>query len=725
VPQLVVQPAGNQGGRDHYRDTVATPVPLDRIRPLVDEETRSQLDGLFPDGTAAVWGVTPGATGSNERRWQRIGQGDVAVFLKESRAYAMGAVALKTHSSKLALDLWGTTDTGQTWEYVYFLRDVRPVNVSYAELNTILGYEPANQFQGFNVIAPERSAGALARLGFAGAMPEVKPLRYWWVNQGTSFREESAGGFVWAPKLSKGGVALAHYTNVSRLRPDDVIVHYANGSIRAISRVSGSPEDGARPTDAHSALWNAAGHIARTMYRSLKAPIPLADIPHPWRLKEAGADGGPFTRDASVKLGYLFPLSDEFVTRLLERFPELREGQVLEARSPIAQLVSRVTQDFERAGLQFERDTVARFAAALIAKPFVILTGLSGSGKTKLAQGFAYWLGSTSTSGRARVVAVGPDWTSKDSALGYPNALDAAAYARTPTLDLILAASADPSHAYFLILDEMNLSHVERYFADILSALESGELIHLHPGPDDRQGVPPEVEWPRNLFLVGTVNVDETTYMFSPKVLDRAHVLEFRATRDRLETVVAEGRRPDLALLVDLGTEFEQEVVLRKLDDLPDADRRRLQSELALLFDILARENYEFGYRTAIEFSGYARASRLLSGSDWRFDDAIDAEVLQKLLPRIHGSQRQIEPVLRALAEAVFEPRVWGSDGALVNAEEIREQAAEAAKLTNREFDPLTSQRYQKPAAYPLSFDKIKRMLHRLDRNGFTSFAEA
>ena len=101
-------------------------------------------------------------------------------------------------------------------------------------------------------------------------------------------------------------------------------------------------------------------------------------------------------------------------------------------------------------------------------------------------------------------------------------------------LDLILESSKieNSNKPYFLILDEMNLSHVERYFADFLSAMESNELISLHKSDDENYKddvviVPKSIELPNNLFVIGTVNIDETTYMFSPKVLDRANVIEF------------------------------------------------------------------------------------------------------------------------------------------------------------------------------------------------------
>ena len=171
--------------------------------------------------------------------------------------------------------------------------------------------------------------------------------------------------------------------------------------------------------------------------------------------------------------------------------------RVMEHR--LAGVAPTLQRDFELAGFLFRRDDLARFVAALMAKPFVILTGLSGSGKTKIAQGFAYWLGCTPANELCSVVAVGPDWTSKESALGFLNALDPSNYSRTDTLELMLHARAHDQEPHFLILDEMNLSHVERYFADILSAMESGEDLHLHNGADNLD-VPRHMPLPANLL---------------------------------------------------------------------------------------------------------------------------------------------------------------------------------------------------------------------------------
>ena len=105
----------------------------------------------------------------------------------------------------------------------------------------------------------------------------------------------------------------------------------------------------------------------------------------------------------------------------------------------------------------------------------------------------------------------------------------------------MLRAARDPYHPYVLVLDEMNLAHVERYFADVLSGMESEQdcLPNLVREADGSWRVPVDarakVPVPRNLFVVGTVNVDETTYMFSPKVLDRANTFEFRVETSDLD----------------------------------------------------------------------------------------------------------------------------------------------------------------------------------------------
>lgn len=198
---------------------------------------------------------------------------------------------------------------------------------------------------------------------------------------------------------------------------------------------------------------------------------------------------------------------------------------------------------FKIQGYLFSDEIITRYFLSLKTKPFVILTGISGTGKTKIAQIFADYMCQDDTEeerkNRIAFVPVRPDWMDNRGLLGYFNPLNERYYA-TSTLRLLLAAINNQDKPYFLILDEMNLAKVEYYFSDFLSILESrtasqpeGEPLLLHDlkeavafGDDDLK-IPGKLKIPPNVYITGTVNVDETTYMFSPKVLDRANVIEF------------------------------------------------------------------------------------------------------------------------------------------------------------------------------------------------------
>jgi 5-methylcytosine-specific restriction protein B len=286
------------------------------------------------------------------------------------------------------------------------------------------------------------------------------------------------------------------------------------------------------------------------------------------------------------------------------------------------------------------------------------------------------------------IVSIGADWTSNENLLGYPDALKPQSYRKPDNgvLDLVLRAQADPGNPYFLILDEMNLSHVERYFADFLSAMESGEPIHLHDDTgNDWDGVPAKLKVPDNLFVIGTVNVDETTYMFSPKVLDRANVIEFRVAPDDMRAFLANPTKPNLDAIAGQGAQYAKAFVSaarEKNVNLEEKARARVEEVLMDFFPQLQEAGAEFGYRTAHEICRFIHFHKQLSDDGWKFEDAMDAAILQKLLPKLHGSKKKLGPVLEKL-------------------------------------DGLSQGRF------PGALEKIGRMRRRLAEHGFTSFAEA
>ncbi len=404
-------------------------------------------------------------------------------------------------------------------------------------------------------------------------------------------------------------------------------------------------------------------------------------------------------------------------------------GDTSEAEN-LSGLVAEAQGSFtNQAHFRVSTEHVLRFVASLMSKRFAILTGLSGSGKTKIAQAFAQWITPRSGEGHKyyEVVAVGADWVGSDSVLGYPNGLDAGSYVSKPALDLIVHAGMHAAIPHFLILDEMNLSHVERYFADILSAIESGEHLQLHRD-DHRQAhgtiVPGSIGLPENLFIVGTVNVDETTYMFSPKVLDRANVLEFRMTPGDLIGFLEHAAKPDLAQVAGLGYEagYGESFVAAANDVsvIPTEVKREYDDELILFFQALQIHGAEFGYRTAYEAGRFIYFYKLLvdhaEGDVAWFTDAFDCVIVQKLLPKLHGSRAKLGPILKKLWFLCVSDTAARSDDPL-------KAADDAARSTDKKSEPILD--IPDGAPYPLSAEKIARMWKLLMDNGFASFAEA
>ncbi len=508
------------------------------------------------------------------------------------------------------------------------------------------------------------TSGELTEHGvtFLGRQPS-----FWWVNQRATYTKERDGGFLWAPKLNKAGHTEYHWETMDEVREGDVVLHYSNGSLLAVSHVNRAARPTLNPLDDSS--WESAGRLVETQYQELNEPIPLSAIDESARIRH----GSPFTVSGSVRQGYLFRLQNDFIGELARRFPELAgllstttlsDPTPRSLETPVPQeLCSDFVLAVEKSGLRFPAGStfVRSFVSSLLAKPFAILTGLAGSGKTQLAMRLGEWFG-TNEHGRHRhvVIPVRPDWTGPESIFGYQDAL------RTPAIgtprwfvpeafEFILDAADDPDHPYLLILDEMNLAHVERYFSDFLSGVESRRPVLPDLVRDQqssqwvlRGGEAQRVPLPRNLFVVGTVNVDETTYMFSPKVLDRAFTFEFRVTADELD---ADLRRP-IAVPAGDDRRVRAFASLAARDDWqqehPHPAQDEIVSTLREVHTILSGANQEFGHRTLYEILRFCAFFATTGDAD--ANTALDLAMMQKVLPKVHGSRRRVEPVLNELA---------------------------------------------------------------------------
>lgn len=313
-------------------------------------------------------------------------------------------------------------------------------------------------------------------------------------------------------------------------------------------------------------------------------------------------------------------------------------------------------------------DFARRYITSLLAKPFVILTGNSGTGKTRISKQLAEYLEWKSDDGKKNwvIIPVGADWTDNTKILGYYNPLaedGIGKYEKTKIVELIEEANRHKEIPYFVILDEMNLSHVERYFSDFLSHMETPDT------PFELEGYTGRLDYPENMFVVGTVNIDETTYMFSPKVLDRANVIEFKPQKEDVFKVFSAAGTVGKMVPVNDGSaqaflKLAKEIRTGKFavdedlthyytdvdGDFTGNNLDYVEGVFSDIYEIVQKYDFEFAFRTVKEIRNYiAAAYELLEKTEFNLNQIIDEQLLQKILPKIHGNKKEIGQMLDEL----------------------------------------------------------------------------
>ncbi|WP_214658757.1 MrcB family domain-containing protein [Candidatus Formimonas warabiya] len=364
---------------------------------------------------------------------------------------------------------------------------------------------------------------------------------------------------------------------------------------------------------------------------------------------------------------------------------------------------------FESKGFVYDKSLLKNFYLALKAKPFVILAGTSGTGKSRLVRLFAEALNATPENRRFKLIAVRPDWSDSTDLLGYRDLNGR--FHPGPLTTFLNEARKNSALPYFLCLDEMNLARVEYYFSDVLSAMETRRIdeegnfrtdtlisSESFAGDEEARHKYGALYLPDNVYIVGTVNMDETTFPFSKKVLDRANTIEF--SQIDLQLMPSQTVAPVLGRT--LHNSFMKGQFLT-LSDCMTSDEIISQTigELMRINRALNIAGLQVGYRIRDEVCFYTIYNEMFELLP--FAHAMDFLLLQKILPRIQGSSSAIKRTLIDLFKICI-----GNDSATLNPEDISVYENMQQSLPN--------------AIYRFSAEKLVFMMRRYEEDGFTSY---
>lgn len=343
-------------------------------------------------------------------------------------------------------------------------------------------------------------------------------------------------------------------------------------------------------------------------------------------------------------------------------------------------LIPHIHQYIKSKGFNYSLDNIKNLYLSLRSKPFVIISGISGTGKTKIVQLFAESIGATEDNGQLTLIPVRPDWSDGSELLGYRDIKGE--FVEGIFTGVVRAASEHLDRPYFVLLDEMNLARVEYYFSDVLSIMESRKKVDgVYTSSPLLPDIDGELTLPPNLYLIGTVNMDETTHPFSKKVLDRANTIEFNDI-DLNDFSFLESAREAVPHISLANTSLEASYVQLQDGYAQYKELIHLVSQkLDAINTYMKPIHAQIGYRVRDEICFYLMHNQ--EGSLLSEDAAFDYCVMQKILPRLAGSGQKIRTALDNLYTHLTEE------------DEVR---------------------------YPQSAEKVQEMLGRLDDDGFTSF---
>lgn len=361
-----------------------------------------------------------------------------------------------------------------------------------------------------------------------------------------------------------------------------------------------------------------------------------------------------------------------------------------------------VIQDLSKAKTNYSPSALSTsYLTAMRTKPFLLLAGISGTGKSRIVKQMAFescpdipaLRNDKTAPGNYELIEVKPNWHDSSELLGYESEIGGPHYVVTPFVRFLVKSMRYPDVPFFVCMDEMNLAPVEQYFAEFLSVLESRKLLsdgtitseplikadifskyadQLHRDLDITDTETYKAVYdrlkndglrlPSNLIVVGTVNMDETTHQFSRKVIDRAMTIEMNI--EDAETPFVEffdGK----SVLEYKENPSGKDLFLPKVVQASEAlsilsaeDASYLKENVpGLLHSLNSALNgtpFKIAYRVQNELILYffsLREENPDETAEALLAQAIDAILMMKVLPRIEGDEDLLDKPLKTLAQ--------------------------------------------------------------------------
>ena len=383
-------------------------------------------------------------------------------------------------------------------------------------------------------------------------------------------------------------------------------------------------------------------------------------------------------------------------------FGEENMKQLKITSKPKKEIVNNIFKYISSQGYEYSKELISNLYLSLKIKPFVILAGISGTGKSKIVRLFAESLRATVENNQFNMISVKPDWNDSTELIGYKNI--ESKFIKGKLTQIIEEASKNLDKPYFVCLDEMNLARVEYYLSDYLSIIESrrkieDEIITDKLIYDSEIDEEEKLSLPENLYIIGTVNMDDTTFQFSRKVLDRANTIEFSEVNlENLFGLTSIEENVDKS--IEVYNDFLKSTYLKTLD-IEDEYRDyavKINKKIISINEILKKSQKQFAYRVRDEILFYMIENKKANLLDE--DEAFDYQIMQKVLPAISGSENLVKETLVNLFNFVCEKEIL-NDSDIDQAEQF-----------------LNSQDIK----YRKSAEKIIYMLKGYDYDGYASY---